>query len=137
MVPKWYHAGMKRSKSGRPGGARSRHRLAFNLRIDPELAAWLDETAAASGQSRTRLIERWLLSLRSIAVGFEQWEHARSRGVQLEFAGAALLAELVPLGLGGEVLRDSLGEYSDRQRAVMAEIKEIKADRTRPGGGKS
>lgn len=114
---------MMKKGSKRKGGIVGRDRTPIVLRIDPALAEWLAGAAEKTGQSRSKLMEGWLASLRAVVV---ESEDAEKKGLSpfaaVEVIGAGLVSQLVRNGFGTEFLGQAWREHlADRQR-LAAEV---------------
>jgi hypothetical protein len=118
----------KKPKS-KPGPA-GRDTTSILLRIDPSLADWLSDAADRTGKSRTKLIEGWLESLRTVVA---ESEEAREAGLSpfaaMELLGGSLLGQLVRSGFETEFIEEAWQELSGRQNALVKEAIQSQKER--------
>lgn len=101
------------------------------IRLDSDLAAWLQSLADSSGRSRNELMASWIEALHE-AHEFGQWAKKENLNPDsaFDFLGPILARCVVDLGVGGSLVKlgRELHEEEQRRRLVEAEQDRIEME---------
>jgi hypothetical protein len=123
---------MKSMQNKRRPGPPARDRKALALRLNPQLADWLQTLGDSSGLSRNEIIEKWLSSLMENTVKAERWfvddeERRVAREAERRLPGNE---DLLPWGpTDPQWFRDAFGKhFADVALELGVLTKEIDRD---------